>query len=446
MTVVHVAQPVEGGVARVVTDLVHTQTAAGLRVHVACPADGAPGAVPDTVSGTEPADALGETAGGPGCGTLGRAAAAAGAEVHAWPASRAPGPALPAETLRLARLLRRLRPDLVHAHSAKAGLAARLALRGGLPTLYQPHAWSFDAVEGAPARLARSWERTAARWATRVVCVSDAERYRGAAAGIPARWSVLPNGVDLERFRPATADEKRHARRTLPALDGVPTDAPLVVCVARLCAQKGQDLLLRAWTHVRARCPEAHLVLVGDGPDRAHLLRALSGGAPGQVLLAGAAADPVPWYRAADLVVLPSRWEGMALAPLEAMASGRPVVLTDVTGARESLPAALHHPCLVPPRDPPALARALTRLLADPRRRAAAADRALEHVRDHHDVRRTAAAVTDLYRAVLRGTGEPATGPGPEPVAGRTAERPTGRPAGRPSERPTERTVERVES
>ncbi|WP_431781340.1 glycosyltransferase family 4 protein [Streptomyces chumphonensis] len=374
LTVVHIAQPVDGGVARVVTDLVRAQCEEGLGVHLLCPPDG----------------------------PLAGAARSAGAAVHPWSAHRAPGPALPAETARLARTLRPLRPDVVHAHSAKAGLAARLALRGRVPTVFQPHAWSFDAVHGTAARLARTWERAAARWTAATVCVSDDERRRGTEAGITAPWHVVPNGVDLDHFRPAADTDRHAARAALPALDGVPPGAPLLVCVARLCRQKGQDVLLRAWPAVREHCPDARLVLVGDGPERDRLLHA----APGRVVLAGAAADPRPWYRAADLVVLPSRWEGMALAPLEAMAAGRPVVLTDVTGARESLPPALHGPCLVPPEDPSALSRALTRLLTDPRRRSAAAACALQHVRNHHDVRRTAAAVAELYRDVLRGPHE----------------------------------------
>lgn len=75
--------------------------------------------------------------------------------------------------------------------------------------------------------------------------------------------------------------------------------------------QKGQDVLLEAWDAVLRRVPEARLVLVGDGPDSARL----RAGAPRDVLFAGATDDAVPWYQAADLVVLPSRWEGMALAP-----------------------------------------------------------------------------------------------------------------------------------
>ncbi|MYS76430.1 glycosyltransferase, partial [Streptomyces sp. SID5926] len=108
------------------------------------------------------------------------------------------------------------------------------------------------------------------------------------------------------------------------------------------------------WESVLARVPGARLVLVGDGPDRARL----TARAPASVLFTGTVADAAPWYRAADLVVLPSRWEGMALAPLEAMACGRPVVVTDVDGAREGLPPALVPHCVVPPEDPAALADA----------------------------------------------------------------------------------------
>jgi glycosyltransferase involved in cell wall biosynthesis len=366
--VLHVAQPVDGGVARVVTDLVHAQVRAGLRVAVACP---------------------------PG-GHLAADLAAAGAAVHPWDASREPGPGLAPETARLARTVRRTAPGLVHAHSAKAGLAARLALRGRLPTVFQPHAWSFEAVAGPRAAAALRWERHAARWTTRVLCVSEAERRRGEDAGVRARWAVVPNGVDTARFTPAGPAERLRARAELAPLAALPATAPLVVCVGRLCRQKGQDVLLRAWPEVSTRVPAARLVLVGDGPDRAGLRAA----APPGVVLAGHTDDPVPWYAAADLVVLPSRWEGMALAPLEAMARRRPVVLTDVTGARESLPPGQAADCLVPAGDAPALAAALVGLLSDPARRESFGRRAARHVTDRHDVRRTAAAVAALYHAL----------------------------------------------
>ncbi|MFF5309502.1 glycosyltransferase family 4 protein [Streptomyces massasporeus] len=361
--VLHVTQPVDGGVARVVTDLAGAQLAAGLHVTVACP---------DSPLAARLADL--------------------GADVRRWAATRAPGPSLAGEARRLARIVEDVRPCLVHAHSAKAGLAGRLAVRGRIPTVFQPHAWSFEAVEGVTAALARGWERWGARWAARVVCVSEAERRRGVEAGVRGRWSVVPNGIDVERFRPADAEAVR--ARLLP--DGDPR-GPLVVCVGRLCRQKGQDVLLTAWESVLRRVPGARLVLVGDGPDHGRL-RAL---APGSVLFAGDVADVVPWYQAADLVVLPSRWEGMALAPLEAMACGRPVVVTDVGGARESLPPDLLPHCLVPALAPAALAAAVAGPLLDPPLRTALGDQGRRHVLSTHDVRRTAQAVADVYRELL---------------------------------------------
>ncbi|MFJ6908308.1 glycosyltransferase family 4 protein [Streptomyces griseoluteus] len=359
--VLHVSQPVDGGVARVVLDLARAQLAAGVRVVIACPG-----------------------------GRLATEAQEIGAEVRLWRATRSPGPALSGEVRRLARLVGEVRPALVHAHSAKAGLAARLALRGRVPTVFQPHAWSFEAAGGTTAALALCWERFAARWAERVVCVSEAERETGVRAGVRAAYAVVRNGIDLERFSPAPAPA---ARAGLPGLGA----GPLVVCVGRLCPQKGQDVLLAAWERVLTVLPEARLVLVGDGPDR-EKLGELAGP---RVRFTGEVTDVLPWYRAADLVVLPSRWEGMALAPLEALACARPVVLSDVDGARESLPPALAGRCLVPPEDPDALATAVTGLLCDAPLRADLGAQGRRHVLTTHDVRVTAERIADLYRDVL---------------------------------------------
>jgi glycosyltransferase involved in cell wall biosynthesis len=367
LTVLHIAQPADGGVARVVTDLVRAQVRDGVRALVACPPDG----------------------------VLARSVADAGGETLLWQAGRAPGAALPREAAQAARLVRQVRPGLVHLHSAKAGLAGRLAVRGRVPTVFQPHAWSYEAATGPLRAGAVRWERHAARWAHRVLCVSEAERTSGEDHGIKAAWSVVPNGVDAAHFAPAPHREA--VRAALPAVGGLDPDTPVVVCVGRLCPQKGQDVLLRAWRQVTTHLPAARLVLVGDGPDRRRLLR----DAPGSVLLAGAVADPLPWYQAADVVVQPSRWEGMALAPLEAMACGRPVVLTDVGGARECLPPADRDSCVVPVADVPAMAAALLRLLTDTGLRTAAGLRALAHARARHDVRRTASAVAALYAELL---------------------------------------------
>ena len=370
--VLHVSQPTTEGVARCVLDLVRHQLTQDWDVAVACPRDG----------------------------DLSREAAATGAEVIPWEATRTPGATVVPETTRLAGAARRAHPDIVHLHSAKAGLAGRLALRGRLPTVYQPHAWSFFAV-GGPLRTATlQWERRALRWTDRVICVSQAECEEGIRAGLrlEGRTVVVPNGVDVDRFSPGD-------REAVRARLGVGSD-PLAVCVGRLSRQKGQDVLLDAWPSVRETVPDGGLVLVGDGPDRAELVAR----APEGVRFVGRA-DPRDWYLAADVVVLPSRWEGMALVPLEAAACGRSVVVTDVAGAREVVAPGARS-AVVPPGDAAALAAAIVPRLQDRHAADEEGDRVQRHVLEHNDVRRTVGRVLDVYRQVLEGS--PARGDAPD--------------------------------
>jgi glycosyltransferase involved in cell wall biosynthesis len=326
----------------------------------------------------------------PAGGELADAVAAGGGHWLPWPATRAPGPAVPLEVLRLHRLARAVRPDLVHLHSAKAGLVGRLAFRGRVPTVFQPHAWSFLAVRGTAAALARRWERAGARWADVVAVVSDEERCTGERAGVRARWELLPNGVDLGR-RPAPGD--RDASRRVLAQPQV----PLAVCVGRLCRQKGQDVLLEAWPRVRTGVPEARLVLVGDGPDRPALQRAR----PDGVELVGDVADAGEWLRAADVVVLPSRWEaGLSLVAMEAMALGRSVVASRVAGTTDGLGAGAG--AVVEIDDAPALAAAVLERLRDPGLAAREGAAGRRWVEEHHDLHRTTARAADLYLRLRR--------------------------------------------
>jgi glycosyltransferase involved in cell wall biosynthesis len=301
---------------------------------------------------------------------------------------------VPAEARRLSQLVARTNPGLVHLHSAKAGLAGRLALRGRVPTVFQPHAWSFFAVEGPVRAAALAWERFAAsRWTSVVVCVSEGERLAGESAGVKARWSVIPNGIDLSEIPPPQNAEREHARRRLGL-----GDAPLVVCVGRLTRQKGQDILLDAWPAVANRVPGSELVLVGDGPDRRQLeLRKLPG-----VRFVGWQRDVGDWLLAGDVVAVPSRWEvGVTLATMEALAHARSVVATDVPGMREGLGRGVGE--IVPIEDPDALGRALTARLLDPSRRQREGRAGRRLVEAAFDVRRTTQAVADLYRKLVLG-------------------------------------------
>lgn len=303
--------------------------------------------------------------------------------------------ALARELRSLRRTIREHDPDLVHLHSSIAGLAGRLAVRGWVPTVFQPHAWSFLAVDGLARRAALAWERLAARWTAAVVCVSEAEHQLGREAGIDARFSVVRNGVDVEAVREASDAERRSARGRLGLDDG-----PLVVCVGALRRQKGQDLLLRAWPRVREHVRGAQLALVGDGPDR----RALERRGVERVVFAGERLDVADWLAAADVVALPSRWEGMSLVLLEAMARGRSVVATDVPGVREALGEAAG--AVVPAEAPEALSQELVARLLDRERAAREGRIARERAEQSHDLRRACADLAALYGELVNGARE----------------------------------------
>jgi glycosyltransferase involved in cell wall biosynthesis len=357
--VLHASVPTSGGVATVATGYVRDQVERGWNVTVACPSRG----------------------------HLGYDAREAGAHVRWWRAE-AHDSNLVAAVDRLSRIVSETRPDVVHLHSGKAGLAGRLVVRDRVPTVFQPHAWSFLARRSGVRGASLRWERYAARWTTELVCVSDTERELGESLGVHAPTTVIPNGVDLAEYRPAGAGDRVHARKRL-GLDDVPT----VLCVGALMVQKGQQDLLSDWPQVRARVPEARLLLVGDGPDRRALERLAEGMAG--VTFAGARTDVPLWMAAADVVVVPSRWEGMALVPLEAMACARSLVATDVNGIVDSVPSGAG--AIVPLDDPEALVDALVRRLGDP----ALADEegwlGRSHVESHHDVTRSARELARVY-------------------------------------------------
>jgi len=196
--------------------------------------------------------------------------------------------------------------------------------------------------------------------------------------------------VDLEALPEATADERSAARRALAL-----AERPTVVCVGRLCRQKGQDVLLDAWPAVQERVPGAQLILVGDGPAREPLLRRASHG----VRLVGQRTDVGDWLAAADVVALPSRWEGMSIGMLEAMARGRSVVASNVPGAEEALDGEAG--ALVSQEDPTALADALAERLLNPAKSNTEGRRARARAERSHDLRSMTAAVAELYKALL---------------------------------------------
>jgi glycosyltransferase involved in cell wall biosynthesis len=366
-SVLHIAQPTHDGVAAYVTQLCADQAARGWNVVAACPEQG----------------------------SLAAQLRSRGIRQLNWEARRAPGPGTVAESVRLRRLLDTVCPEVLHLHSSKAGMAGRLAAHGDAPTLFQPHGWSWLAAPPWMVRAVLQWERYAARWTNRFVCVGEGEARQGHEHLLRGQYSVVRNGVDLQVYQPAGERDRAAARGRL----GIPPDVPLAVCVGRITRQKGQDVLLSAWPAVAARCPDAYLALAGDGV----MLEALRHRSSAEVLFPGRVADPRPWYDAADVVVLPSRWEGLPLTLLEALAVGRPVVGSDIAGIAEELPPGAG--ALVPPGDAGALATALAQRLRRRDLARAEGEFAARYAAQTADVRRTHDAIADITAQVAAARG-----------------------------------------
>jgi starch synthase (maltosyl-transferring) len=240
-------------------------------------------------------------------------------------------------------------------------------------------------------------DRLTEGWVDRYVCVSqpvaEFSRTRG---GLPAsKLVVIPNGVDLDRFPVRQAAD-------LSAL-GVPAGRRVVTFVGRLHRQKGVEWLIetaRAWL---AKLPDCDLLLVGTGPLQGPLQSACRAtGIADRVHFAGWRSDVPEILAASDVLVLPSAWEGMPNVVLEAMASRRPVVATDVEGVRELLgPSAAHQ--VVRYGDTQDLIDKIVGLVSDPAAAAAMGDQNHHRVEEHFPISRTISAYEDLWASLAAG-------------------------------------------
>jgi glycosyltransferase involved in cell wall biosynthesis len=324
-----------------------------------------------------------------GPGPLREAAAHAGASsVELRNVRRPVGPRDALGLVELVRLIRRVRPDIVHAHSSKTGVLARFAaaLCRVPAIMFTAHGWAFKAEPGVKSRAYLLADRLAARLTSRVICVSETERREGLAAGtcVEARTVVIRNGVDASLF---------------PVRQHADVARPRIVSLGRLKAPKDFPTLLAALALLRDVPFE--VVIVGDGPERGRLEgEAHRLGLSGVVTFAGERHDVPAFLGEADCFVLSSTSEGMPLSILEAMAAGLPVVASDVGGVSE-LVAEGTTGSLVPPSDPEALATALRPLLTDAGLRAQLGTNARAEIESNFDVSRVRREHMTLYRRLL---------------------------------------------
>jgi glycosyltransferase involved in cell wall biosynthesis len=318
--------------------------------------------------------------------------AAAGVPLHL--VAGQPGPRDPTAFLRLVRLLQREQPDIVHTFLIVAGIYGRLAaFAAGVPLVL---AAEQNVYARKPRRHALLERALAARTYRVVACCEVVGRYYQQQVGVPSsKVAVLYNAVRFGR-RPQPTDGET-ARFALK----LPPDALVIGTLGRLTEQKGQRILLQAVASLVRDTPNVVLFLAGDGPLREELeSEAARLGLADRARFLGLRRDRATLYAAMDIFVLPSRWEGLSLALVEAMGAGRAVVATDVGGNPEVVRDG-RTGLLVPATDSGALAGALERLARDRQVRAVLGEVAAADARSRFSIEQHVTRLAALYRQGL---------------------------------------------
>lgn len=267
---------------------------------------------------------------------------------------------------RLRRLVRRIRPDVIHAHSSKAGALVRALRVTGIrePIFYTPHAYFGMAGGSGPrARAFSTVERALGRIGITINLSEGERQFAINSLGVPAdRLRQIPNPVDTRRFQPVDAEAKQRLKAEL----GIPRDALVLGSVGRLTFQKDPVTLYRAFAAARKRSPDLWLYHLGDG-ELSGVCERLAGelGIRGHLIRRPYLGEPVSFYRAVDGVILTSRYEGLSLALLEALACGLPIIVSEAPGNLDFVRLGLSHCWSAPVEAIDRFAEAITRWVDD---------------------------------------------------------------------------------
>jgi glycosyltransferase involved in cell wall biosynthesis len=303
-------------------------------------------------------------------------------------------------TLALYRIIRRNRYDVVHAHSAKGGFTGRLAAKlAGVPAIiYTPSGLPFNPfISRHVSLLYLALEHLAGLYTDAIIaaCESEREQVVRHRLVVESRVLLLPNPFHVAACKPSVSPAAKRQELGLSPGD------PVVGTVARLTRQKGVEFFVEAAAIVLRSHPRAQFVLVGDGELRPQVeAQIVDLDIASSFHFLGLRADYLDIMATFDTFAMPSLWEGLPYAPLEAMALGKPIVATDVTGLRDIIRDGATGR-LVPPQDAEALAQAILALLDDKEGATRLGREAKRSLGQRFDPDRIASQTGKLYREIL---------------------------------------------
>ena len=227
------------------------------------------------------------------------------------------------------RLIKRYNPDIVYAHSSKAGAIARVADIGlKNHCLYNPHGWAFNMRCSAKKKaMYTAIEKIAAPFCDKIICISDAEKQSALDKKIcrEDKLQVIFNGVDIEAYENGIHGTVK--RKDL----NIPEDAFVVGMVGRISPQKAPDIFIKMAKHVKDKVSNAHFIIVGNGDQEAEIKKyAKDNDFLDSLHITGWVDNPMSYVELFDVACLLSRWEGFGLVLPEYMMARKPIVATRV--------------------------------------------------------------------------------------------------------------------
>lgn len=298
------------------------------------------------------------------------------------------------------RLIKRYNPDIVYAHSSKAGAIARIAdlgLKNHL--IYNPHGWAFNMkCSETKRRLYTMIERVEAPFCDKIVCISDAEKQSALDKKIcrEDKLQVIFNGVDIEAYENGPHGTVK--RKDL----NIPEDAFVVGMVGRISPQKAPDVFIKMAKHVKDKVSNAHFIIVGNGDQEAEIKKyARDNDFLDSLHITGWVENPMSYIELFDVACLLSRWEGFGLVLPEYMMAGKPIIATRV----DAIPNIIcndENGLLVDADDPISASKAVLKIYSDERFKNTLIKAGRETVKKRYNIRRVSEETDKMFEELTR--------------------------------------------
>lgn len=296
---------------------------------------------------------------------------------------------------RVRALIKKYNPDIVYAHSSKAGAIARAAdigLRNRC--VYNPHGWAFNMRCSAKKKaMYTAIEKIAAPFCDKIICISDAEKQSALDKKIcrEDKLQVIFNGVDIESY-------ENGVRGAIKRKDlNIPEDAFVVGMVGRMSPQKAPDVFVKMAKQVKDEVPNAHFIIVGNGNEEDEIRKyAEDNGFSNSLHITGWVDNPMSYVELFDVACLLSRWEGFGLALPEYMMAGKPIVASRV----DAIPNIIRNGengLLVEVDDDIGASKAVLRILREDGLRKKIVSQGLEDVHNRFNARRVSEEHSKLF-------------------------------------------------